>query len=161
MNHANKIFLGVVSAALISATTLWEGTKYKPYEDVVGVLTVCTGYAGKDVVKGKQYTKEECSYLLTRELANHRNGILKCINVPLKENEIDAYTMFAYNVGVTAFCNSKSIIVPLNQGKHEEACKGMLKWVYSKGKFVKGLQNRRIYEVKMCLGELNATQKGK
>lgn len=154
----NKWLIGIVSAALITAATQWEGTKYRPYEDVVGVLTVCQGYAGKDVVKGKTYTPAECKALLQRELASHGAGVLNCTKVPLTQYQYDAFTLFTYNVGVNAFCTSKSVLKPLNEGKYSEACKGLLKWVYADGKYVQGLANRRQYEYKMCIGALNASK---
>lgn len=150
----NKWLVGAVSAALISSASMWEGTRYVPYDDVVGVLTVCQGYAGKDVVKGKTYTKDECATLLERELASHGKGVLECTKVPLNQHQYDAFTLFAYNVGVNAFCGSKSVLKPLNEGNYPLACKGLLRWVYADGKYVQGLANRRQYEYKMCMGQL-------
>lgn len=152
----NKWLIGIVSAILITSVTKLEGTRYTPYEDVVGVLTVCQGYAGKDVVRNKKYTPAECKALLQRELASHGQGVLNCVKVPLTQYQYDAFTMFAYNVGVNGFCTSRSVLEPLNKGRYAEACKGMLKWVYADGKYVQGLANRRQYEYKMCMGELNA-----
>jgi len=158
MNSLNKWLLGSVSAAVIAGATYWEGTRYTAYNDIVGVLTVCNGYTGKDIVKGKIYTPQECKTLLTKELKAHGDGILKCINVPLTQYQFDAFTLFAYNVGVGAFCSSKSVLQPLNRGNYKAACDGLLKWVYADGKYVQGLYNRRMYERKMCLGELNVQE---
>jgi lysozyme len=154
MNPKNRILVGVVSATLIAATSQLEGTKYVPYDDVVGVVTVCSGHTGRDVVKGKVYTPEQCKNLLEADLKTHREGINKCINVPLTSYQLDAFTLFSYNVGVNAFCTSKSVAAPLNSGNYKAACDGLLKWTYADGKYVKGLYNRRVYERKMCLGEL-------
>lgn len=151
MNQQNKIVVGVVSAALVSAVSLWEGTKLKPYEDVVGVLTVCTGHTGKDVVKGSIYTPAQCESLLQKDLKVYREAVYKCVNVPISGGEFDAYTMFTYNVGSTAFCGS-SLLKKLNQGKHTEACNGLPAWSYAGGKYVQGLNNRRKFEQNMCLG---------
>lgn len=153
MNPKNKIYIGVVSAALLTATATFEGTKYVPYEDIVGVLTVCQGYTGKDIVRGKQYTPEQCSAYLKKELQVHANGVLKCVTVPLTPYEYDAYTMFTYNVGVQGFCRS-SLLRQLNAGNHKQACEGLTAWSYAGGKFVPGLYRRRMYERQMCLGEL-------
>ena len=158
MNPTNKWLIGSVSTAVLSGAIYWEGTRYDPYYDIVGVLTACHGYTGKDIVKGKKYTPNECRELLTKELKVHGDGILKCINVPLNQNQFDAFTLFAYNVGVGSFCNSKSVLQPLNRGNYEQACNGLLKWVYADGKYVQGLANRRQYERKMCLGELNVQE---
>ena len=158
MNPLNKWLLGSVSAAVIAGATLWEGTKTTAYYDIVNVLTVCNGYTGKDIVKGKVYTKAECKFLLEKELKIHANGILKCITVPLSQHQFDAFTLFAYNVGVGAFCSSKTVLQPLNKGNYQQACDGLLRWTYADGKYVKGLYNRRVYERAMCRGELNVPE---
>ena len=36
-----------------------EGVSYIPYEDIVGVWTVCHGHTGKDIIPGKTYTAAE------------------------------------------------------------------------------------------------------
>lgn len=158
MNLRNSWLVGSISSALIAGAVLWEGTKYTAYEDIVGVVTVCHGYTGKDIVKGKLYTPQECKALLTKELSIHAAGVLKCVNVPLTKNQYDAFVLFTYNVGVNAFCTSKSVLQPLNRGNYQAACDGLLKWVYADGKYVKGLYNRRVYERKMCLGEFNVPE---
>lgn len=152
----------MVSAALMSSAALWEGTKYTPYKDVGGVWTVCMGSTGPSVVQGKRYTPTECSKLLEAQLKSHGADMLKCVNVPLSQNEYDAYTLFTYNVGANNFCKANFVKL-LNQGQHTAACNGMatnLKgepvWSYGGGKYIQGLQNRRQYEKKICLGELNA-----
>ncbi len=35
-----------------------EGVRYKPYKDVVGVLTVCYGHTGKDIIPGKRIPRQ-------------------------------------------------------------------------------------------------------
>lgn len=151
MNPRNKILASVVGVGLLTSTALWEGTKYVPYDDVVGVVTVCQGYTGKDIVRNKTYTPAECDAFLKKELAIHREGVYKCTNVELSPNEFDAYTLFAYNVGVQGYCKS-SLLKKLNAGDHVGACNGLLAWSYAEGKYVQGLNNRRQYERKMCLG---------
>ena len=66
--------------------------------------------------------------------------------------EHDAYTLFAYNVGGSAFCGS-SLLKKLNAGDHAGACNGLMAWDVAGGKRIKGLTNRRDYERRMCLGE--------
>ncbi len=153
MTPANKMFVGLVSATLIAAATKWEGAKYVPYEDVVGVWTVCQGYAKPDVVRGKTYTKAECADLLRTQLAVHGADVLRCVSVPLKPNEYDAYTLFTYNVGGAAFCRS-ALLKKLNNGDHAGACDGLLAWDMAGGRHMQGLANRRQFERKMCLGAL-------
>jgi lysozyme len=155
VNPANKLLIGAIGASLIASVSLWEGTKYVPYDDVVGVVTVCQGYTGKEIVRGRTYTPAECKAFLTKELLVASQAVLKCVNVPLTRYQYDAYVLFAYNVGTSAFCNSNTVLKPLNVGNYKASCDGLLKWVYADGKVIKGLYNRRVYERQMCLGELN------
>lgn len=154
MHPKNRIFVGVVGAALVASAALWEGDKREPYYDMVGVLTVCYGHTGADIILGKTYTKMECDKLLEKELRQFNVGVLECVNVPITRNELDAYTLFSYNVGVKGFCGS-SLLRQLNAGNHEAACDGLLKWSYAKGKYVQGLNNRRVYERQICRRGLN------
>lgn len=165
MIPANKKFLGVVTVALASGATLWEGTRYQAYYDIAGVPTVCQGYTGSGIVFGKKYSAEECRAFLHKELVIHSTGIIKCVTQPLTQDVHDAFTLFAYNVGVAGACSSRAIRT-YNAGNVVEACKALYRapdgkpvWSYAKvdGKttFVQGLYNRRKYEAAMCLGDPN------
>ena len=158
MHPANKWLIGVASAALIGSTALWEGERLVPYEDIGGVVTVCYGYTGNDIDRSKTYTRDECRKLLSTEVKEHGMGILKCVKAPMKEHHYNAFTLFAYNVGVSGACNSRAIRL-FNEGKISEACdalafspSGKPAWSYVNGKFVQGLHNRRLYERSWCLG---------
>lgn len=155
----NKWLIGATSAALIAGATYWEGVKYVPYYDVAGVPTVCMGYTGPGITFGKRYSHEECTKLLKQELVEHGNGVLSCITRPMKENEYNAFTLMAYNIGVRAFCGSTTAYL-FNAGNTQLACeriafdaKGGPNWSYAGGKFYRGLHNRRLYERSMCLGD--------
>lgn len=153
-HQANKPLIGLALAAVVASAALWEGDRRTAYEDIVGVWTVCYGHTGKDVVRNRTYTKQECEALLAKDIASHEKGVLKCTNVPLSQDEQHAYTLFAYNVGVNAYCNS-SLLKKLNAGDRQGACNGLLKWVYAEGKYVKGLYNRRVYERQICVRGLS------
>lgn len=157
---ANKWLIGTVTAGLIASATLWEGVKYEPYVDMAGVPTVCMGYTGPGIIKGKRYSHEECNDFLRKELIVHGNGVLSCITRPLKINEYNAFTLMAYNIGVGGFCSSRAARL-FNAGLNEQACdaiahgpNGKPAWSYINGNtFVRGLYNRRLYERSMCLGD--------
>lgn len=157
MNVKNKIFITSVSAALLGGAALWEGVSYKPYKDIGGITTVC--YGNTKNIENRIYTNSECKKLLATELMEHGKGVFQCINVPMKQNEYDAFTLMAYNVGVNAFCSSSTVKL-FNAGYKQQACNaiaftpnGNPNWSYVNGKFVQGLFNRRLYERQMCLGE--------
>ena len=162
----NKKFVGVVTAVLLSSATLWEGTRYYAYYDIAGIPTVCQGYTGKGIVFGRKYSAEECNTFLRTELIEHSTGILNCVKRPLEQHQHDAFTLFAYNVGVAGACGSRAIR-EFNAGNIEASCHALYKapngspvWSYAKVdgqlSFVQGLYNRRQYEARMCLGQPNA-----
>ena len=153
MNPTNKWLIGTASAALISGAAVLEGTRTVPYLDQGGIPTVCTGHTGSDVVMGKPWTPEMCKEQLQKDLVKHGNGVLQCVNVPLTIDQYNALTLFAFNVGVPAFCKSNTVLKPLNEGNYELAAKGMYKWVYINGIYSRGLYNRRVKEYKIFHGD--------
>lgn len=156
MNQANKWLLGsLAGASLVASVAVWEGTEYQPYYDVVGVLTVCNGYTGPDIIPGKTYGKQECDRLLKKELTEHGLGVLKCTKVPLNQNQYDSLTSFAYNVGVGAYCKS-TLLRKLNAGDYTGACRELPKWNKAGGKVYAGLTKRRASEMALCLKPMEA-----
>ena len=161
MNKSNKwIAATLVPLSLLVSIKQFESSGKEhpiPYKDVAGVLTVCDGHTGSDIIQGKVYTPEECKNLLEKDIAKHGKGVLNCVEVPITLKEYEAYTSFAFNIGVGNFCAS-NVLRTLNAGNRELACKGIYQhpngkpaWSYSGGKYVQGLQNRRIEEYKICM----------
>ncbi len=126
-----------------------EGIEYIPYRDVVGVLTVCYGTTGPDVIEGKVYTKAECDALLQRDLKSIERQILPMIKPALPEPTKAALYSFTYNVGVGAFSRS-TLLKKLNAGEMIQACEELKRWVYAGGKKWKGLMTRREIEEEVC-----------
>lgn len=152
MIQANKWLLGVTTATLVTGAMTLEGTKFDPYKDIGGIPTVCTGHTGPDVKMGVRWTPAACKEVLEKDLIKHGQGILECVKVPLNQNQYNAFTLFAFNVGVGGFCKS-TLAKQLNKGQYTEACNGMYKWVYVNGVKSNGLYNRRKVEVSMCLSQ--------
>src|SRR5690348_1333334 len=65
-------------AVLVPTVQQWEGTKYVPYKDVVGIWTVCTGDTA-NVTPGRTYTKAECEARLERQLIAHAKPVVECV----------------------------------------------------------------------------------
>jgi lysozyme len=147
---------GIV-AALLASLAVWEGSKQVPYRDHIGVLTVCRGITGPDVIEGKRYSASECEALETKHIERMLARMDKCVTVPMKDGELLAYAHFTYNVGEAAFCRS-TLVKKLNAGQHGAACNEMRKWTWAGGKDCRdpknrcaGLPRRRDYETQMCL----------
>lgn len=157
----NKALVGVVLASTVAGAALWEGRRNDPYIPIPGdVPTVCYG---ETKVAMRRYSDAECLSMLKQSLVKYSDGVLTCINVPINQNQHAAFTLFAYNLGVTAFCDS-SAVKKLNIYDYAGACQGLFAYrgvnrmvkqpdgTMKKIFFViKGLQNRREYERKLCL----------
>lgn len=139
-----------LSAAMIAE---FEGVKYKPYYDPVGILTVCYGHTGSDIIKNKTYTQKECDCLIERDLAIVANAVNSLIKVNIPDYTKAALYSFTYNVGTGAFSRS-TLLKKLNAGDQNGACNELLRWVYAGGKQWKGLITRREIEEAVCLGDM-------
>lgn len=135
-----------IAAVLVPAL---EGKENKPYQDVVGVWTVCYGHTGSDIIKGKTYTDAECQALLDKDLVPFSRSVERSVKVPATEFQKAALISFSYNVGVSSFERS-SLLRKLNSGDYAGACDGLRQWIYAGGKQWKGLMNRRDIEMEVC-----------
>lgn len=140
-----------ISGACIAFIATHEGFVDHTYDDAAGIKTIGYGHTGADVKAGQTITRQDAQELLVKDAQKHWDGIKKYIKVPISQNEADAYTSFAYNVGVNNFKNS-TLLKKLNAKDYEGACKQLLRWNRSGGKVLKGLTKRRQAEYKMCIG---------
>ncbi len=142
-----------IAAALITGPTGndgLEGVRYEPYQDVVGVWTVCHGHTGKDIIFGKTYTKAECRALLDKDLNIVARQINPYIKVAIPETTRGALYSFAYNVGAGNFKTS-TLLRKINQGDAKGACEQLRVWIYAGKKKWVGLMTRREIEREVCL----------
>jgi len=143
--------MAIASAMLIGNDGL-EGPAPVPYYDVGGVLTVCYGHTGSDIVPGKTYSENECRYLLNKDLSSVARRIDPYITRPVPDTTRAALYTFAYNVGATSFKNS-TLLRLLNRGYTAGACDQLRRWVYADGRKWQGLINRREIEREVCMME--------
>lgn len=135
-----------------------EGLVLQPYSDPIGLKTICAGHLVQGGEKVKtSYTEEECMEIF----ANDWNKHLKQIDSAVKgqggtfasEWQRQALNDFTFNLGINSVKGS-TLLRLVNQGKHEEACEQLTRWVYAGGKVLKGLVIRREKTMPYCLGEL-------
>lgn len=155
MNPAlRKALLGMTGAGAVAIAgtmlTDLEGVRYTPYYDVAGVLTVCYGHTGADIIKNKTYSPVECKAMLDKDLQPFARSVDRSVKVPTNEYQKAALISFSYNVGVSAFERS-SLLRQLNAGNYQAACDGLRQWTYAGGKQWKGLMNRREVEREVCM----------
>lgn len=129
----------------------WEGKSNKAYLDLVQVPTICYGTT-KNVRLGDIKTDDECNKLLIDEVLRIDAILDRTVKVKLKDHERAAFISWIYNVGEGNFYSS-TLLRKLNAGDVKGACNELPKWVYAKGQRLRGLENRRSDERRLCLGE--------
>lgn len=143
---------GAIAIAIAMATPFimsHEGIKLKASPDVGTTQSVCYGHDG--VSKGTTYTVAQCKVILSQDEARFTNGILAITpSLATRPNQLAATIDFVYNVGVGAYEKS-SVASEFNKGHYKSGCSAMLPYVYSKGKFIQALSNRRHDEYTLCL----------
>lgn len=154
MDNKKKIVAFLISIGLVTGVVKHEGFRDAAYTPVKGDrLTLGSGFTtredGSPIRLGDTITREQSDARLEKELWSYRTGIGKCIMVPVSENQADAFTSLAFNIGVSAFCKS-TLVRKLNQYDYDGACKEILRWDKFMGKPLKGLTNRRQEEYKQC-----------
>lgn len=142
-----------LSAAGLLAIAGYEGFSEEAYVPIEGdVPTIGFGHTGPDVRLGDTITVPDALTRLYRDVGDAESAIGRCVTVPLTQGEYDAYTSLAFNIGGAAFCDS-TLVRKLNRGDYAGACAELRRWVYSGGRRVQGLVNRRESEYRMCMGE--------
>lgn len=152
MNRLAKTVGGTgIAAALISLVAMWEGKENDPYQDLVGVWTVCYGQTG---VPMRRYSDAECEAMLTDSLDEYAKGVLD-VTPGLKGhgNQIIAATSLAYNIGQANYARSTARRL-WNAGDLKGGCNALLRWNRAGGRVVRGLVNRRAAEYRVCMAGL-------
>ncbi len=149
-----KVTASIIAAALSIAMAMaqvWEGHRNHAYQDIGDVWTICYGHA-HNVKPGDVATDAQCDAYLQADMSSALHQVLTCIHVPLKTNELAAFTDATFNIGNKIVCGS-TLQRKANAGDMTGACQELTKWDYAAGKKVEGLEHRRQAEMKLCLGE--------
>jgi lysozyme len=148
--------VGLAAAIALSTSVLikpWEGLELTSYPDIVGVWTVCYGET-QGVKPGQKFTKQQCEEKLSkRVMEDYAKPLWACAGPEFRVAPVKvqaALISWTYNVGVGAACKS-TLVAKLKAGDLKGACNELLKWNKAGGRVVKGLNNRRQAELKVCL----------
>ena len=139
-----------IAGALLGGHDGFEGRQYTAYNDVVGVMTLCDGHTGNDIIQGRRYSDQQCDALLQQDLLVVKKWVDDAIQVPVGDYTRAALYSFTYNVGKTAFIHS-TLLKKLNSGNIAGAFDELLRWIMAGGKRWQGLVNRREIERELCL----------
>jgi lysozyme len=143
---------GVAGVLLLAAPLIakWEGVRYMPYRDVVGVLTVCYGHTGPDV-QDRPYTKAECDALLMQDMREADAIVRRCVARPMPQRVEAALVSLTFNIGGRPVCQGV-IGAHAREGDWESTCALLDVYRLAGGRVYRGLVLRRADERAVCEG---------
>jgi len=154
--NKRKWWVTGTAAALAMAVILkWEGQHFVPYRDPVGILTVCYGHTGPDVIAGKRYTLAECNDLLQQDMVIAATIVQRCLPMPKPDHVQAALISATFNIGPRVVCGSTLQRRALAED-WSGACAQLERWKYAKGRILRGLVLRRADERALCEGQPHA-----
>ena len=129
----------------------FEGLKLKPYLCPANICTI--GYGNTYYPSGAKVkltdpaiTKEKAEELLKFLLTSYEKGVDSFCRDDINQNQFDALTSFAYNVGVGNLQKS-TLIKKVNKNPNDPTIRAeFMKWNKGGGKVLLGLTRRRQAE---------------
>ncbi|OKB67672.1 glycoside hydrolase [Serratia marcescens] len=130
----------------------FEGCQLSPYQCSAGVWTNGIGHTA-GVKPGVVISERQAAASLIDDVHTVERGIARCMDVEMPQPVYDAVSAFAFNVGVSAACNS-TLAHFIKHRQWQAACEQLPRWVYVNGVISKGLERRRAAERALCLSAI-------
>ncbi|MFW0767224.1 lysozyme [Trabulsiella odontotermitis] len=127
----------------------YEGCRLQPYQCSAGKWTDGIGNTS-GVVPGRTITERQAAGNFITNVLRVETALSRCVLVQVPQYVYDALVSFAFNVGTGNACGS-TLVKYLNMRRWADACHQLPRWVYIKGVFNQGLDNRRAREMAWCL----------
>lgn len=152
----------IASAAAIATAIAVpaEGLRQYAYYDPPGILTVCRGHTGPDVIKGKKYSLKECDQYMNADMRKAVIIVDTC-QPGLPVDVLAAFSDAVYNLGPKIACdtapwpNGSTAARMLAAGNYRGACNQFPSWNHATIAGIKvtlpGLTKRRAAEQELCL----------
>lgn len=147
--------IAIAAAIATSIAIPAEGLRRVAYYDPPGILTVCYGHTGPDVVKGRVYSLDECKARLNADMMEAIEIVERCVP-GLPENVLAAFGDSVYNIGPTIACDTSRSTAArmLKAGDIKGACAQLPRWDKARiaGVMVSlpGLTKRRAVAQAVC-----------
>ena len=125
----------------------FEGLRLKAYQCPGGVWTIGFGHTA-GVKPWMLISKAQAEEYLKADLIAFER-YLNGLGLALNQNQFDALVSFIYNVGTGNFSNSTLLRKVRANPQDNSIMDEFLRWVYSKGRVLPGLQRRRLAEMKL------------
>ena len=129
----------------------FEGLRLKAYLCPAGIWTI--GYGHTSGVSPNSFiTIQEADEYLHRDVAAIEMQLNK-LNLSLRQCQWDAIVSFVFNVGIGNFKSSTLLAKIRINPDDNSIIDEFLRWVYANGKVMRGLQKRRLTEMKLYFSD--------
>lgn len=128
-----------------------EGLRLKAYLCPAGIWTI--GYGHTSGVSPNSFiTIQEADEYLHRDVATIEMQLNK-LNLSLRQCQWDAIVSFVFNVGIGNF-KASTLLAKIRINPDDNSIMDeFLRWVYANGKVMRGLQKRRLTEMKLYFSD--------
>jgi lysozyme len=133
-----------------------EGIRQYAYYDPPGILTVCMGHTGPDVVKGRKYSLAECDAFMSADMKKAVLIVEKC-QPGLPVEILASFADAVFNGGRKIACDLKQSTAArlLKAGDYRAACNQHVRWNKARvlGVMIElpGLTKRTKLRQELCL----------
>lgn len=129
----------------------FEGLRLEAYLCPAGIWTI--GYGHTSGVSPNSFiTIREADEYLHRDVAAIEMQLNK-LNLSLRQCQWDAIVSFVFNVGIGNFKASTLLAKIRINPDDNSIIDEFLRWVYANGKVMRGLQKRRLTEMKLYFSD--------
>jgi lysozyme len=128
----------------------FEGLRLHAYDDGTGTWTIGHGLtfypdSGRKVQQGDEIDAEAAEELFAAAVGDFAADVGRLVHVPLSQQQFDALTSLAYNIGTGALEKS-TLLQKLNAGDYYGAADEFNRWNKAGGVTLSGLVKRRAAE---------------
>ena len=125
----------------------FEGLRLKAYLCPGGVWTIGYGHTA-GVKPGMTITEEQAEQFLKEDMIVFEKAVNNQ-NLSINQNQFDALVSLIYNIGIGNFQKSTLLRKARINANDNSIMDEFLRWVYSKGRVLPGLQRRILREMKL------------
>lgn len=137
---------------MVDGVKKFEGYYAKPYVCSGLKRTIGFGHTGKYVKRG-HVSKREAHEILLKDLKEAEKDVKKYVKVPLTDGQLACLISFTFNCGSGSLQKLVSGDGRLNSGNYKSVEKILPMYRRANGKVLKGLEKRRIWELKLWRDE--------
>lgn len=129
----------------------FEGLRLEAYLCPAGIWTIGYGHTS-GVSPNSLITIQEADEYLHRDVAAIEMQLNK-LNLSLRQCQWDAIVSFVFNIGIGNFKASTLLAKIRINPDDNSIIDEFLRWVYANGKVMRGLQKRRLTEMKLYFSD--------